>query len=188
MPAAAGIGASLDRYRSLLARIDDVARSFGAAGPGGGCGSCRTCCGPLSLLPIEARALLESGRLGGGTPDGPADGSAACPMIDGDDCRLADARPFACRVRALPALHLDAAGDPSPAGCACGTCPSPAGQAPAPVAEWAAHLYRIDRGFRAALGTGARRIALADLARDPARYRALLSADVARVLVSRGVA
>jgi hypothetical protein len=189
MPAfGAGSDVILLRYRSLLDRVDAAVRALGAPGPAGACGSCHACCGPLSLLPLEAHALLETGLLDGldpsragyrGAPDG-----EACPLLRDGGCRAGDARPFACRVRGLPALQLDPAGDWTTAGCPGGT---PAGGAavPAPLAEWVAELFRLDREFRAGLGSSAGRAALADLCRAPGRYRALLAPAGARPLVSR---
>ncbi|HSV94235.1 MAG TPA: hypothetical protein VLH81_14225, partial [Desulfobacterales bacterium] len=64
MPAhGAGPAVTLDRYRSLLDRIDGASRALGASGPADVCGPCRACCGPLSLLPLEAHVLLATGLL-----------------------------------------------------------------------------------------------------------------------------
>lgn len=174
----------LAAYRTLIDRVDRAARLLGASGSADACGACRSCCGPLSLLPLEAYALLATGLLDGAARplrDG-------CPALDADGCRLADARPFACRVRALPSLHLDAEGDWTTTGCPRGAAPAPAGAAAAPVAAWAAELYRLDREFRARLGRDPGRAEFADLARAPARYRALLSPAGGRLLASRAPA
>ena len=180
----AGPVATLDRYRSLLDRIEDTSRALGVPGPAGACGSCRACCGPLSLLPIEAHALLATGLL-----DERAAAAAACPLLDDGGCRAGEARPFACRVRGLPVLHLDAEGDWTSAGCRLGRLAGDAGAsaaaAAAPIAEWAALLFRLDREFRAGLASRPGRTALAELCRAPDRYRALLSPAGARPFVSR---
>ncbi len=180
----------LERYRTLLARVDAASREVGTPGPEGACGSCHACCGPLSLLPIEAHALLESGLLDGRAPstagrDG-APTEPACPLLDNGGCRAGEARPFACRVRGLPALHLDPEGDWTAAGCPLGSAAGQAGApVPEPLAEWAAQLFRLDREFRARLASRPGRAVLADLCRAPERYRALLSPADARPLVSR---
>lgn len=185
MPApAAGPEPPLAAYRALIDRIDRAARRLGAPDGADACGSCRSCCGPLSLLPVEAYALLAGGLLDGvarPVPDG-------CPALEEGGCRLADARPFACRVRALPSLHLDAAGDWTTTGCALGAAPGPAGAAAAPVAAWAAELHRIDREFRVLLDRDPGRTSFGDLARAPSRYRALLSPAAGRRLASRAPA
>jgi len=171
----------LDLYRSLLDRIDDASRALGASGPTGACGSCRACCGPLSLLPIEAHALLVTGLL-----DGHASSVSACPLLDDGGCRAGKARPLACRVRGLPARHLDADGDWTTAGCPRADLVVEAGSSTAaPLAEWVAELFCIDREFRARLAVRPGRTALADLCRAPGRYRALLSPAGVRPLASR---
>jgi hypothetical protein len=181
MPAfRAGPASTFERYRSLLDQVDAAARTSGAPGPADACGSCRACCGPLSLLPIEAHALLASGLLDAGAPKGAGrDGApegAACPLLDGGRCRAGEARPFACRVRGLPALHLDPAGDWTSAGCPM----AGAAGAPVPLEEWTARLFHLDREFRARLAPRPGRVALADLCRAPGRYRALRSSADAR--------
>jgi hypothetical protein len=186
MPAfRAGPATTLERYRSLLDRVDAAARASDAPGPAGACGSCRACCGPLSLLPIEAHALLASGLLDGRAPEGAgrngAPEGAACPLLYGGGCRAGEARPFACRVRGLPALHLDSTGDWTSAGCPM----AGAAAAPVPLAEWTAQLFHLDREFRARLASRPGRVALDDLCRAPGRYRALRASADARPLVSR---
>ena len=181
MPAGtAGAGLPLDRYRALLERMDGIARAVSPPDASSPCGGCRACCGPLSLLPLEAYALLVSGLL-----DGRPSGAAACPLLDEGRCRAGDARPFACRARGLPARHLDAQGEWST-----GTCGFIGGNgrgqdAVAPLAEWAAQLFHLDREFRGCVGLPAGRIALDDLCRTPGRYRALLSVPVGLPLASR---
>ncbi len=192
MPAfRAGLDTTLERYRSLLDRVDAAVRAVGAPGPADACGPCRACCGPLSLLPLEAHALLETGLLDGRAAEGEGLSGAAeekgCPLLDDGSCRAGDARPFACRVRGLPALHLDSTGDWTTAGCPLGCAGTGGARAPvpAPLAEWAAQLFRLDREFRARLSSHSGRAALADLCRAPERYRALLSPAGARAPVSR---
>ncbi len=156
-------------------------RALGASGPAGACGSCRACCGPLSLLPLEAHVLLATGLL-----DDRAPSSSACPLLADGGCRAGEALPFACRVRGLPARHLDAEGDWTSAGCRqAGRAVEADSSAAAPLAEWAAELFRLDREFRARLAVRPGRVALADLCRAPGRYRALLSPAGARPLASR---
>ena len=181
MPAGpAGTGTTLDCYHDLMNRLDEVARAVSSPGSDGPCGSCRVCCGPLSLLPLEAYALLESGLLDDRPP-----AAAACPLLDDGRCRARDARPFACRARGLPSRHLDAEGD----WCteACGLAGRDGlGQDPVvPLAEWAAELFRLDGEFRGSTGLRAGRIGLAELCRAPGRYRALLSVPAGLPFASR---
>jgi Fe-S-cluster containining protein len=176
----AGIGVVLDRYRALLDRMDEVARAVTPSDAPNPCGECRACCGPLFLLPLEAYALLATGMLDGRPP-----AAAACPLLDEGRCGAQDARPFACRARGLPARHLDAEGDWST-----GTCGFIGGSgrgrnAIAPLAEWAALLFHLDREFRGCIGLRAGRLALADLCRAPGRYRGLFSVPAGQPLASR---
>lgn len=156
----------------------------GAAGPAKSptpCGGCRACCGPLSLLPLEAHALLATGLL-----DGQPSGAASCPLLDETGCRAASARPFACRTRGLAVRHLDAEGDWVTTACRfVGGRNGPGHDGAAPLAEWAALLFRLDREFCACLGLSPGRIDLADLCRVPGRYRSLLSVPEVLPLVSR---
>jgi hypothetical protein len=172
MPAgSAGIGIALDRYRDLLDRMDE------AAGP---CGGCHACCGPLSLLPLEAYALLATGLLDDRPP-----AAAACPLLDDGLCRALVARPFACRARALAARHLDAEGDWSTNACGFAGRDGRGQHPDAPLAEWAALLFHLDREFRGSVGLRAGRIGLAELCRAPGRYRTLLSVPTGLPFASR---
>jgi hypothetical protein len=162
MPAgSAGLIIALEHYQALLDRVDE------AAGP---CGGCHACCGPLSLLPLEAYALLATGLLDDNPP-----AEAACPLLDDGRCRAQDARPFACRARGLAVRHLDADGDWCTEACGL-TGRDGRGQDPvAPLAEWAALLFHLDREFRESVGLRAGRIGLVELCRAPGRYRRLLA-------------
>jgi hypothetical protein len=181
MPAGtAGAGLLLDRYRALLERMDEIARAVSAPDASGPCGECRACCGPISLLPLEAYALLATRLLDGGPSK-----EAACPLLDEGRCRAGDARPFACRARGLPARHLDAEGDWSTGSCGFIGGNGRGQGAVAPLAEWAAQLFHLDREFRGCVGLPAGRIALDDLCRAPGRYRALLSVPAGLPLSSR---
>ena len=168
MPAGAAGAGVLDRYRTLLERIDEAARAVSAPQSAGPCGGCRACCGPLALLPLEACALLATGLLDDRPP-----GESACPLLDEGGCRAGDARPFACRARGLPARHLDADGDWSTQTCGFIGAGGRALDAVAPLAEWAAQLFHLDREFRGCTGLPAGRVALDELCRSPGRYRAL---------------
>jgi len=176
----AAIGSVLDRYRDLLERMDEVARAVSPSGSPDACGGCRACCGPLSLLPLEACALLMSGAL----LDDAAPSGAACPVRDGDGGRAPAHRPFACRARGLPARQLSAEGDMVVGSCERAAAGLPGGNGRArngrrpvaPIDEWASELCRLDREFRGGTGIAPERIALVDLWRAPERYRALSDA------------
>ncbi|MCX7031527.1 MAG: hypothetical protein NTU62_15595 [Spirochaetes bacterium] len=181
MPAgSAGLGITLDRYRALLDRVDEAARAVSPPESPGPCGGCSACCGSLSLLPLEAYAMLATGLLDDLPP-----AAAACPLLDDGRCRVQGARPFACRARGLPVRHLDAEGDWSTG--ACGLIGRDvSGQDPvAPLAEWAAMLFHLDREYRGCVGLRSGRIGLADLCRAPGRYRALLSVPAGLPFASR---
>jgi len=179
MPAGSA-GIVVVRYRALLDRMDEAARAASLPDFPSPCGGCRACCGPLSLLPLEAHALLASGLL-----DDRPHSAAACPLLDEGICRAEAALPFACRARGLPARHLDVEGDwiTGTCGLAGGNGRAPADAAP--IAEWAALLFHLDREFRGCIGLRAGRIALADLYRAPGRYRALFSVPAGLPLASR---
>jgi hypothetical protein len=176
----AGIGIALDRYRVLLDRVDEAARAVSPPRSPGPCGGCHACCGPLSLLPLEAYALLATGLLDDRPP-----AEAACPLLDDGRCRVQDARPFACRARGLPARHLDAEGDWSTEACGLAGRDGRGQHPDAPVAEWAALLFHLDREFRESAGLRAGRIGLAELCRAPGRYRTLLCSAAGLPFVSR---
>jgi len=182
MPAGpAGAAAVLDSYRNLLDLVDAAAGAAGPAGSPTPCGGCRACCGPLSLLPLEAHALLAAGL-----PESRPPAAAACPLLGEAGCRAGDARPFACRARGLAVRHLDAEG--AWVTTACGFVGGRDGSGhddAVPLAEWAALLFHLDCEFRACLGLSPGRIDLADLCRVPGRYRALLSVPAVLPLVSR---
>jgi hypothetical protein len=181
MPArSAGAGTVLDRYRQLLERMDEAACAVSQPDASGPCGECRACCGPLSLLPLEACALLASGLLDDRPPS-----AAACPLLDATGCRARSARPFACRARGLPVRHLDAEGLWSTSACELIAGHDRARDAAVPLAKWAAMLFGLDREYRGSLGARVGRIDLADLCRAPASYRELLSVPAVLPLASR---
>jgi Fe-S-cluster containining protein len=181
MPAgSAGALAILDSYRDLLERMDAAARAASRADSPGPCGGCHACCGPVSLLPLEAHALLATGLLDDRPP-----AAAVCPLLDPTGCRAASARPFACRTRGLPVRHLDAEGTWETAVCGFIGRDGRGRDAGVPLAEWASVLFHLDREFRECLGLPPARIDLADLCRAPGRYRALLSVPAALPLASR---
>jgi hypothetical protein len=176
----AGIGIAFDRYRDLLDRMDEAARAVRLPHSAGPCGGCHVCCGPLSLLPLEAYALLATGLLGDRPP-----AAAACPLLDDERCRVQDARPFACRARGLPGRHLDAEGDWSTEACGLAGRDGHGQDPVVPLAEWAALLFHLDREFRESVGLRAGRIGLAELCWAPGRYRTLLSVPAGLPFASR---
>jgi hypothetical protein len=170
------------RYRALLDRMDEAACRTSSPDSPSPCGGCRSCCGPLSLLPLEAHALLATGLL-----DDRPRSAAACPLLDDGICLVLAAQPFACRARGLAARHLDAEGDWITGRCGLAGRNGRGRADAAPIAEWAALLFRLDREFRGASGVGPGRIALADLCGAPGRYRALLAVPAGLPLASRVV-
>jgi hypothetical protein len=170
----------LDRYRDLLDRMDAAARAAAPVGASGPCGGCSSCCGPLSLLPIEAHALLAAG-----VAVNQPSASEACPLLGRGGCAAGRARPFACRTRGQQVLHLDAEGDWTTAPCGLIGRDGGAGDRAVPLDEWSSELFHLDREFRNLLGLGAGRVDLAVLCRTPGRYRALLSMPAELPLASR---
>lgn len=104
---------SLNNYRQLVERVDDLCRRILQAYPEQivchkGCDSC---CRHLSLFWVEGVALalaLEAlperdaetirQRARSATPDGP------CPLLEAGCCLLYAARPLICRTHGLPLL------------------------------------------------------------------------------------
>lgn len=91
---------ALDELRAALDKIDAaVAQSLMRAGAAVTCrrGCARCCVEGLSVLPVEAALILQSGL----TP--PATGSAGmCAFLDETgDCTIYQARPVLCRTHGL---------------------------------------------------------------------------------------
>lgn len=110
---------SLDNYRSLLSKVDELTASISTAHAGHitchrGCDSC---CRHLSLSLVEgvalaealtslpedsARALREKAKAA--TANGP------CPLLHNGECALYAHRPIICRTHGLPILIADGEG------------------------------------------------------------------------------
>jgi Fe-S-cluster containining protein len=107
---------SLQNYRQLLSRIDDLCRRSEEryAGHIACRKGCDECCRHLSLfwvegaalalalqsLPEEQRAHLRK-KARDSRPDGP------CPLLENGVCLLYRARPIICRTHGLPVLTGD---------------------------------------------------------------------------------
>lgn len=173
----------LEGYRLLLAEIEKERLRHGLSVEAASfpCEGCVECCDHLSVLPIEAQLLLEvpasnvkvdeqaedlafsGARL--------SDSSGACPFRGPEGCMAAAARPLACRMRGLPFLELTADGDWQRAACYRESHP---GEAPprteepvAPIEEWVARLWELNRQYCRSLGIAEKRLSLSELARRP---------------------
>jgi hypothetical protein len=141
--------AFLDDLDAEIASVDPVASE-----------RCQGCRGELTVLPLEALAILAGSgplrrwhrgeRSTGDSAHGP--GSRSCAFLAPDSsCRIYALRPFACRVEGLPAQR----------------------QGP-----WRARLHRLSDEFRLRYGIPQFPITLADLFRAARTYMAFFGQAV----------
>jgi len=125
---------------------------------------CSDCCSPLTVLPLEAYALIahaESAGWGemGGTPD-----FERCAFLSHQgSCALYPARPFLCRTRGYPILHLNADGEWERDACQKRGFAAGAQPAGLLLETWNARLFHLNGEFCAQRGIAPDRIRLRDL-------------------------
>jgi hypothetical protein len=171
---------SLDEYRNFISEVDgscaQLEGSIVERCPAG----CSECCGPQTVHPVEAYAILKGAgplrawRKGGDQP------AERCTFLSAEcACRIYPARPFLCRARGVPALHRAAEG-----GWVRDCCPkkrflagherySKANAFGLHLEQWKARLNRVNDAFCLTNAIPNRPIRLADLFRAPWIYFAL---------------
>jgi len=159
----------LRKYRVFLhdVRIElDRIERLTASGSSRGClPGCADCCSPITVLPVEAYAVVthaESegwGRIGG-TPN-----SDACAFLSEEHvCAIYQARPFLCRTRGYPILHLNGDGEWERDACKKrGFVPDAGEPVGLSLETWNARLFRLNEEFCAKRGISPGRIRLRDL-------------------------
>jgi hypothetical protein len=166
----------LPEYRRFIAELEaELARvetELSAAGrPGAPCTmGCAGCCLPLTVLPIESFAILEECEPWDPEPSDWSGGQACAFLLPNRSCAIYGARPYLCRVRGAPILHLNEDGEWERDSCArrgYGTLP---GAGPGLRLEtWNARLYRLSLAFCGERGIPPRRVPLSELRAAPRR-------------------
>jgi hypothetical protein len=125
---------------------------------------CAQCCTPITILPIEAYAILGASA---GRGEGAAFEEGRCPLLTPELlCGVYEARPLICRVRGFPVFFLDAEGKPSREACGCTSFPTaPAEGSAVHLDLWNARLYHINVRFCMESGIELGRIPIADFSR-----------------------
>ena len=169
----------LQRYHEFLQDIDEeFARIEAALARSGASGTpcrqgCSECCRPMTVLPLEACAILtEAGAIA--CNDHGTDPEGACAFLALErTCRIYAVRPFLCRTRGFPVLYMNGDGDRQSAACEKRGFPLLSADSPGIRLElWNARLFRLNDAFCRERGIHPARIRLADLR---LRQTALLS-------------
>jgi len=173
----------LDGYRKFLKDLDQELERIRVLLSRSGRGAvackpkCSECCRPLTVLPIEAHAILEgSTNCSEWRPHSSPDDH--CPYLSSANaCQIYDSRPFLCRTRGFPVSHIGDDGEWESEGC------RNLVQDPGAVFEprerglvletWNARLYRLNTEFCAAWKLPHRRISMAALLSAARADRAL---------------
>jgi uncharacterized protein len=150
----------LPEYRlfinELEAEAGRIEASIGAAGrPGVPCRpGCAECCLPLTVFPIEAAAILDGRDLLAVEPADQAGAGQACAFLRPDrSCAIYPARPFLCRTRGIPVLHLNEDGEWERGSCVRRGFGALAGAGPGlRLEEWNARLFRLNLAYCAERG------------------------------------
>jgi hypothetical protein len=141
----------LEPYHAFL---DDLDAEIASVGPATS-EHCQGCRGELTVLPLEALAILAGSgplRRWHRGEQSTGDGHQTCAFLAPDSsCRIYAMRPFLCRVKALPAQRLE---------------------------PWRARLHRLSDEFRLRYGIPHFPIALADLFRAARTYMAFFGQAV----------
>lgn len=152
----------LDDLESELCRIE----SLRASGAAGGCRiGCTDCCLPLTLLPLEAYAILSQRDSSRKTPAVCEARQNACHFLSAEGtCVIYAARPFLCRTRGYPILHMNGDGEWEADSCAKrGFSARAAGSVGLSLETWNARLFRLNEDFCLQNGISPTRLRLAEL-------------------------
>ena len=162
----------VDDLESELGRIETILTREDASGVPCAKG-CSACCRVFTVLPVEAFAILDSSVLTAIDPPTPG----VCPFLTRDlSCAIYAARPFLCRTRGFPVVHLNGDGDWER-----DSCPrrryAPRGSDGLRLEDWNARLFRINKEFCGEAGLQSRRIALEEIraARAAGPYTAVVA-------------
>ena len=171
----------LNDYRQFLAdlqaelsRIEDLLAQSNSSGTPCRQG-CSDCCLPITVLPIEAHAIVSAVTRSTHCDDRTPGGPGTCGFLREDRrCEIYQSRPFLCRTRGFPILHLNGDGEWERDACAKRSFPArPSGSPGLRLETWNARLFHLNEAFCAARGISPARCDLnglsADYAASPSR-------------------
>jgi Fe-S-cluster containining protein len=150
-----------------LYRIEDLLSQSGSSGTPCRQG-CSDCCLPITVLPIEAHAIVGAISRPRHHGDTTAAGLGACGfLLEDRRCEIYTSRPFLCRTRGFPILHLNGEGEWERDACARRSFPDePPGSPGLRLETWNARLFHLNEAFCAALGISPARCHLNALSAD----------------------
>jgi uncharacterized protein len=151
------LGEELDRVEAALAR---------SGGPRMPCTpGCSDCCRAMTVLPLEAYALLSSAAPLVENAQRP-DAGDACPFLSAERrCLVYAARPFLCRTRGFPIVYVNGDGELRSAACEKRGFPALSALPGVRLDLWNARLFHLNEAFCASRGVSPGRIRLAQLPR-----------------------
>jgi uncharacterized protein len=160
----------LQDYRDFLHDLDDELTRIEAVLVRSASGTpckpgCSECCRPLTVFPLEAHAILSDVDL---VPRADVKDTAArqtCPLLTPEcTCLIYRARPFLCRTRGFPILHVNGEGDWESSSCEKRGFPPVPKESPGLRLElWNARLFHLNEGFCATRGISPSRVPLVEL-------------------------
>jgi uncharacterized protein len=147
-----------------LLRIESILAEKGLSGAPCRTG-CSECCLPLSVLPLEAYAIMGECEDRHARPAAVAANPERCAFLEPDgSCAIYGNRPFLCRTRGFPILYMNPDGEWSHDSCANRSYPPlPEGTPGLRLEEWNARLFRMNAVFCRDRGVAPFRVALASL-------------------------
>jgi hypothetical protein len=152
----------IDDLESELSRIGVLLEREGASGTPCRQG-CSDCCRPLSVLPLEAFSITSCCEVGGVGSGTLTSNPRSCPFLTTDDvCAIYPARPFLCRTRGFPILHMNGDGDWERDACVKRGFPL-RGAPGLELSTWNARLFRLNDDFCRQHGILAVRVQIGDL-------------------------
>jgi hypothetical protein len=169
----------LDDLEGELSRLETLISGTGMSGspcrPG-----CSACCLPLTLLPLEAYAIMSECDHPGADTRAPRDAHPVLPCAAGRPdagdcpdcafltpdrtCAIYPSRPFLCRTRGFPILHLNEDGEWELDSCAARGFPMPVkGTVGLRLESWNVRLYHLNEAFCVEQGLASCRVHMTDL-------------------------